>query len=274
MRRSWSWSGVTSLLTIALASAASAQDGTPPTLHAGALDDGHAIDGRLDEPAWAGAAATDAFVQTDPREGSAPSARTTVRVLAGAKALVIGIDCEQPPQTRIVSFSVRRDATLSSEDHVLIVLGPFADGRSGYVFAVNPSGARYDGLINPGGETSNTQWDGIWESATTRRGDGWSLEARIPLQTLGFKAGLHELGFDTGMSETPITPVITGDEEKTQAFARRLFEEGVFAQGIAFPTVARDRARVRTIVTATHTRDELQFALDVFAKVGKELGII
>ena len=52
----------------------------------------------------------------------------------------------------------------------------------------------------------------------------------------------------------------------------RLFEEGVFAQGIAFPTVARDKARVRTIVTATHTRDELQFALDVFAKVGRELG--
>ena len=54
----------------------------------------------------------------------------------------------------------------------------------------------------------------------------------------------------------------------------RLFEEGVFAQGIAFPTVARDRARVRTIVTATHTREELQFALDKFAKVGRELGMI
>jgi glycine C-acetyltransferase len=89
-----------------------------------------------------------------------------------------------------------------------------------------------------------------------------------------FKSGLHALGFDTGMSESPITPVIVGDGALAMTLSDRLFAEGVFAQGIAFPTVARDRARVRTIVTATHTRDELQFALDTFKKVGLELGII
>ena len=89
-----------------------------------------------------------------------------------------------------------------------------------------------------------------------------------------FKAGLTSLGFDTGLSESPITPVIVGDGSKTMALSDRLFELGVFAQGIAFPTVARDKARVRTIVTATHTHDELQFALDTFAKAGRELGII
>jgi glycine C-acetyltransferase len=89
-----------------------------------------------------------------------------------------------------------------------------------------------------------------------------------------FKSGLQALGFDTGASESPITPVIVGDGTRAMALSDRLFAEGVFAQGIAFPTVARDRARVRTIVTATHTRAELQFALDVFAKVGRELGII
>ncbi len=88
------------------------------------------------------------------------------------------------------------------------------------------------------------------------------------------KAGLASLGFDTGVSESPITPVIVGDGAKTMALSDRLFELGVFAQGIAFPTVARDKARVRTIVTATHTRDELQFALDTFGKAGRELGII
>ncbi len=88
-----------------------------------------------------------------------------------------------------------------------------------------------------------------------------------------FKAGLKALGFDTGLSESPITPVIAGDGALAMKLSDRLFEEGVFAQGIAFPTVARDKARVRTIVTATHTRDELQFALDVFARVGRELGI-
>jgi len=89
-----------------------------------------------------------------------------------------------------------------------------------------------------------------------------------------FKAGLQALGFNTGLSESPITPVIAGEGALAMRLSDRLFQEGVFAQGIAFPTVARDKARVRTIVTATHTRDELQFALDVFAKVGRELGII
>jgi glycine C-acetyltransferase len=89
-----------------------------------------------------------------------------------------------------------------------------------------------------------------------------------------FKAGLAGLGFDTGLSESPITPVMVGDGATTMRLSDRLFEEGVFAQGIAFPTVARDKARVRTIVTATHTREELKFALDAFRKVGAELGII
>ena len=88
-----------------------------------------------------------------------------------------------------------------------------------------------------------------------------------------FKAGLAELEFNTGMSESPITPVVVGDSALAMTLSDRLFQEGVFAQGIAFPTVARDKARVRTIVTATHTRDELQFALDRFATVGRELGI-
>jgi glycine C-acetyltransferase len=89
-----------------------------------------------------------------------------------------------------------------------------------------------------------------------------------------FKAGLQRLGFNTGLSESPITPVIAGDSAKAMKLSDRLFEEGVFAQGIAYPTVARDKARVRTIVTATHTREDLQFALDRFEQVGKELGLI
>ena len=89
-----------------------------------------------------------------------------------------------------------------------------------------------------------------------------------------FKAGLRSLGFDTGISESPITPVIVGEDSLAMQLSDRLFAEGVFAQGIAFPTVPRGKARVRTIVTATHTRDELQFALDAFGKVGRSLGII
>jgi glycine C-acetyltransferase len=97
---------------------------------------------------------------------------------------------------------------------------------------------------------------------------------RLWENTRFFKAGLNALGFNTGLSESPITPVIAGEGARAMKLSDRLFEEGVFAQGIAYPTVARDKARVRTIVTATHTRDELQYALDKFSKVGRELGII
>jgi glycine C-acetyltransferase len=89
-----------------------------------------------------------------------------------------------------------------------------------------------------------------------------------------FKSGLTALGFDTGGSESPITPVIVGDASLAMALSDQLFEKGVFAQGIGFPTVPRGKARVRTIVTATHTRDQLEFALDCFKDVGTSLGVI
>ena len=97
---------------------------------------------------------------------------------------------------------------------------------------------------------------------------------RLWENTRFFKSGLEALGFNTGVSESPITPVITGDGALAMTLSDRLFQEGVFAQGIAFPTVAREKARVRTIVTATHTREDLQYALDTFGKVGKELGLV
>jgi len=89
-----------------------------------------------------------------------------------------------------------------------------------------------------------------------------------------FKEGLQRLGVNTGLSESPIAPVITGEGAKAMLLSDKLFARGVFAQGIAFPTVARDKARVRTIVTATHTREDLQYALDAFAAVGREIGLI
>jgi hypothetical protein len=175
---------------------AHAQPAAPPELRAGTLDVAHSIDGRLDEAAWASAGVIDAFTQADPREGAPASARTTVRVLAGPKALIIGIDCEQPPGVGVVSFNVRRDAGLTQEDHVRLVLGPFMDGRSGYVFALNPSGARYDGIVNPGGENDNAEWDGIWDAVTIRRDGGWSAEVWIPFLTLSFKPGLGTWHFN------------------------------------------------------------------------------
>jgi len=89
-----------------------------------------------------------------------------------------------------------------------------------------------------------------------------------------FKAGLETLGFNTGLSESPITPVIVGQAATAAKMSDALFAQGVFAQSIGFPTVARDKARLRTIVAATHTKADLQYALDMFGKVGRELGVI
>jgi len=168
----------------------------PPSLRAAPLGAALVIDGYLNEAAWEAADAIEDFHQTDPVEGAAPSARTRVRVLADARSIVIGVVCEESDPARIVSFSVQRDAVLDAEDHIRIVLGPFADGRSGYVFAVNPSGARYDALVNPGGEGENSDWDGIWEAATARLPTGWSAEIRIPVLSIAFKPGLHDWHFN------------------------------------------------------------------------------
>ncbi len=89
-----------------------------------------------------------------------------------------------------------------------------------------------------------------------------------------FKQGLKKAGFDTGASETPITPVIVGDGAKAARFSQRLFEEGVFALAIGYPTVAKGRERLRTIVSAGHTPADLETALEKFRKVGRELSII
>ncbi len=89
-----------------------------------------------------------------------------------------------------------------------------------------------------------------------------------------FKKGLTEAGFNTGTSETPITPVIVGEARTAHEFSRALFDAGVFATGIGFPTVPQGRARVRTIVTATHTREQLDRALEIFASVAGKMGIL
>jgi glycine C-acetyltransferase len=100
------------------------------------------------------------------------------------------------------------------------------------------------------------------------------LLERLWTNTRRFKAELARLGFDTGASETPITPVMMGDPDTAGRFSQRLFEEGVFAQPVVFPTVALDKARIRTIVTAAHGADQLDEALAAFAKVGRELALV
>ena len=97
---------------------------------------------------------------------------------------------------------------------------------------------------------------------------------RLWERTRFFKDGLEKLGFDTGSSQTPITPVIAGEAARAQQLSAQLWDEGVFTPAVVFPTVAKDRARVRTIVTADHTEEDLKEALDAFERVGRKLGLI
>ena len=97
---------------------------------------------------------------------------------------------------------------------------------------------------------------------------------RLWKNTAHFKDGLKRIGFETGASETPITPVVVGKGSVAMEFSDRLFKLGVFAQGIGYPTVPEGRARIRTIVTSVHTEQQLDRALEAFAKAGKELGVV
>jgi len=167
-----------------------------PTLRAGILPGDFALDGRISEPAWSACDSISNLVTIEPREGAVPTARTIVRVLASPTELVVSAQCFDPDPAHIVSPSKARDAVLDEEDHVILVLDTFLDGRSGYVFAVNPSGARFDGLVTAHGEEINAQWDAVWEAKTSRDATGWCAEIRIPANSLGFKQGLTTWGFN------------------------------------------------------------------------------
>ncbi|HEY7686521.1 MAG TPA: DUF5916 domain-containing protein, partial [Gemmatimonadales bacterium] len=192
---------------------AAAEDSTPPagedepapapaegaalTLRASALPtSAFDLDGKLDEPAWQSADSIVNLVTIEPEEGGAPAGQTVVKVLANSGELVIGVLSRDPNPTGIVAYSKARDAELEFEDHVVIVLDAFQDGRSGYVFAVNPNGARFDGLVIAQGEDVNSDWDAVWEARTARDSRGWSAEIRIPIRSLSFKKGLNGWGFN------------------------------------------------------------------------------
>lgn len=167
-----------------------------PSLEAGDLQGPIRLDGLLTEEAWEGAPVIQDLTTIEPIEGGRPRARTLVRVLASPRVLVIGVEARDPSPMGIVSTSKARDPELRSEDYVRIVLDPFLDGRSGYVFAVNPGGARYDALVARRGEGEDPQWDAVWEAATTRDSLGWYAEIRIPLQSLRFDGSLSRWGFN------------------------------------------------------------------------------
>lgn len=184
------------LLPLLLAALLAADVETRPTLKAGPLKGPIEIDGRLSEIDWLGAAAISALTMLEPVAGGTPTGRTEVKVLANEREIVIGVRCFDPDPSRIVAFTKERDGDFENEDHLLFVIDPFQDGRSGYVFSVNPGGARSDGLVVSNGESVDQSWDGVWEAGTSRDVEGWSAEIRIPVFSINFAKGLSAWAFN------------------------------------------------------------------------------
>lgn len=147
------------------------------------------VDGVLDEVAWRQAAPIGPLVQREPDEGASASEETDVRVVYTATTIYFGILCRDRTPSGIVSTQLTRDAELESDDNVVVVIDPFFDHRNGFLFQVNPAGARADGQIANNAEHISLDWDGIWEASARITADGWVAEIAVPFKTLRFKPG-------------------------------------------------------------------------------------
>ena len=147
------------------------------------------MDGRLDEDVWRAAAPAGDFVQAEPHEGQAATERTEVRLAFDADALYIGVLCHDTTPSALIINDIRKDFTAGEQDSFEVILDTFADRRNGFVFVVNPAGAKSDAQIANEGRDVNTSWDGVWSVATNQDAAGWSAEIRIPFKTLRFERG-------------------------------------------------------------------------------------
>ena len=187
---------ITASLAGNVAAQARADDAARPVLRVGSANGTIHLDGRLDEAAWSSADSINGLTEIEPREGARPSGHTVIKLLATADAIIIGVRADDPEPSGIVTFARERDASLTNEDHLKFILDTYQDGRSGYVFAINPNGARYDALIADRGESEDANWDAVWEGRAARTSTGWSAEIRIPARSLLFRTGLAEWGFN------------------------------------------------------------------------------
>jgi len=173
------------------------QNGERLALRVGtAAQNGITLDGVLSEALWTTVDSISNLTMIEPEEGGVPAGRTVVRVLVTPTDIIIGVRCYDPDPQAIVSYTKARDIELDEEDHITIILDTFQDGRSGYVFATNPDGARFEGLVSEEGEDVNSNWDTVWEARTSRDDQGWSAEIRIPIRSISFKQGLTSWGYN------------------------------------------------------------------------------
>ena len=179
------------LLSFLVSTPLFAQDAQPRVqAHRLAADEAITIDGRLDEAAWSRAIPASDFTQQDPDFGTPATERTEVRFLFSRNSLYMGVHCFDSEPDRLMGNTMQRDAFLSADDRFMWTFDPYLDGRSGYFFEMNPSGAMGDSLISAaeaaGGGGGARAWDGIWYANVSKSDTGWTIEIEIPFQTLNF----------------------------------------------------------------------------------------
>jgi hypothetical protein len=187
------WLGCLTILVLSTTNAA-AQTDTTAQLKA-SIADQMVLDGRLDEPAWLGCDSLVDFRQQEPLEAAPATERTVVRVLRGSDALIVGIRAYDRSPQLIRATQLRRDADLTVDDYVTLLIDSFGDRRGAFVFRTNPNGARWDAQLI-GIEDLNENWDGLWDVAATRDSLGWTAEFRIPYRILRFGGGVSQIGFN------------------------------------------------------------------------------
>ena len=155
-----------------------------------------AIDGRLTEPVWEKARQIQSLTMVEPETGISASEKTEISILVDENNIFLGVRCYVENPEEIMASTKARDAELRHDDYIKFVLDTYLDGRTGFIFAINPFGARYDALVSRFGESENANWDAVWEAKTRMVENGWTAEIRIPIKTLTFGRGLKEWGFN------------------------------------------------------------------------------
>ena len=151
------------------------------------------VDGALDEEVWRTAPAAADFVQAEPREGDPASEITEVRLAFDRDALYLAVLCRDADPASLIVNDIRKDFVAGEQDSFEVILDTFADRRNGFVFVINPAGAKSDAQIANEGRDVNTSWDAVWSVATRRDATGWSAEIRIPFKTLRFERGVDRI---------------------------------------------------------------------------------
>ena len=150
------------------------------------------LDGVPDEPFWETVSPATGFSQRDPDNGAPATEQTEVRIVYDEARLVLGVICHDSEPARVLGNQMQRDQSFDADDRFMWTIDSFLDGRSGYFFEINPSGAMGDGLIDPSnqdgdlGADINKSWDGIWLARVRRTNHGWTAEIEIPFRTLNF----------------------------------------------------------------------------------------